>query len=122
MIYHLKHSVTNDQDLLCTLFNNIVTGNIMEGDVVKMVRVSEADIGICEKVFPEQRLWMHYLWGVVAIKLKLNGTYRYIIRKIGGCIIDTFLLYIHEIIDEITKGWEQKNVTKILFHNVEGSF
>ena len=56
------------------------------------------------------------------MKLKLDGTYRYINRKLGGWIIDTFLLYIHESIDEITRGWAQNILTKIPFHNVEGSF
>ena len=70
MNYHLKHNVANDQDLLCTLFHNIVTGNIMEGDVVKIVRVLEADIGICEQVLPEQRLWIHYLWRGVSNETK----------------------------------------------------
>ena len=42
----------------------------MEGDVVKIVRVLEADIGICEQVLPEQRLWIHYLWRGVSNETK----------------------------------------------------
>lgn len=54
--------------------------------------------------------------------LKLNGADRDIIKKLGRWSSDTFLLYIHEQIGEVTKGWAQKMATSIPFHNVEGGF
>ena len=121
-VWNLRQNKASKEELLCTFFDHLGKGSIRDDDVVKIIWVTAATLCLQEQGFLEERLDSHSLQAGGAMALKLNHADKNIIKKLGRWSNDTFLMYIHEEIGEVTKGWAQKMATSIPYHHVKGGF
>ena len=120
-VNHILANGGSGDDMLCTFFDHQGKGVVMDRDITTMVRLAAVDLKLAERGFPPSRVGSHSLRAGGAVALAVNGASRDMIKKIGRWSSDTFLMYIHEQISQLTKGVAERMATPFPFTNVEGA-
>ena len=120
-VHHIYSNNGSGKDMICTYFDHLGPGVVLDSDVNKAVKVAVADLKLPTNGIPIKRVGTHSLRAGGAMALALNGATRDMIKKIGRWSSDTFLMYIHEQIAHLTHGVAEKMSQVVLFFNVEGA-
>ena len=120
-VHHVYANNGSGDDMVCTFFDHVGKGVVMDHDMNKLVKVAVADLKLEARGFPSTRVGTHSLRAGGAVALALSGQSPEMIKKIGRWSSDTFLMYVHEQIAHLTVGVAEGMAQTFPFSNVEGA-
>ena len=120
-VHHIHANGGLGDDMLCTFFNHVGKGVVLDQDMNKLVKVAVVDLNLEARGFPAVRVGTHSLRAGGAVALALSGQSPKMIKKIGRWLSNMFLMYVHEQIAYLTVGVAEGMARTFPFSNVEGA-
>ena len=107
--------------MLCTFFDHVGKGVVMDSNMNKLVKVAVADLKLEVRGFPTTRVGTHLLRAGGSVALALSGQLPKMVKNIRQWSSNTFLMYVHEQIAYLTVGVAEGMAQTFPFSNVEGA-
>lgn len=120
-IHHIYENTGSDDDMLCTYFDHMGKGAVVNGDITQLVQVAAVDLDLPAQGFLVACVGLHLLRAGGVVVLALAGESQDMIKKIGWWSSDTFLMYVHKQIAHLTTGVAERMLQPVPFENVEGA-
>ena len=120
-IHHIYANGGAEEDMLCTFFDHVGKGVIMDQKMNQLVKVAVADLKLEARGFLVSQVGTHSLRAGGAVALALSGQLEEMIKNIRRWSSDTFLMYVHEQIAHLTVGVVEGMARAFPFSNVVGA-